>query len=126
MLRGVWTSLVVLSSAAWLAGAAGWFRGVRRVPLLREVAKTSGPIDLYPSVSVVVSARDEEAGVGQALRSVLDQDYSGQLEVLAVDDRSTDRTGDIIAGLAAKWPGKLEALRVDSLPNGWLGKNYAL
>jgi cellulose synthase/poly-beta-1,6-N-acetylglucosamine synthase-like glycosyltransferase len=126
IIRGLGTFLAALSSIAWLAAAFGWFRGVRRIPILREVAKKSGPIDQYPSVSVVVPARDEEAKVGETLRSILDQDYPGRLEVVAVDDRSADRTGKIIAGLAAQRPEKLKALRVDSLTDGWLGKNYAL
>ncbi len=117
---------MALGSVAWLSAAAGWFRGVRRVPVLREVGKNLEPIDRYPSASVVVPARDEEAVVGEALGSLLDQDYPGSLEVLVVDDRSTDRTGEIIAGLAARYPERLTALRVDDLPEGWLGKNHAL
>ena len=125
-LRGLWTALVVIGSLAWLAAVAGWFRGARRVPVLREAAEAQKPIGRYPSVSVVVAARDEEAGVGEALGSVLDQDYPGDLEVLAVDDRSTDRTGGIIADLAARRPDRLKSLKVDRLPDGWLGKNHAL
>ena len=125
-LRGLWTSLVVIGSLAWLAAVAGWFRGARRVPVLREAAEAQKPIGRYPSVSLVVAARDEEAGVGEALGSVLDQDYPGGLEVLAVDDRSTDRTGGIIADLAARRPDRLKSLKVDRLPDGWLGKNHAL
>jgi glycosyltransferase involved in cell wall biosynthesis len=60
------------------------------------------------------------------LQSLLAQDYPGRLEILAIDDRSTDRTGEIIAGLAAENPEKLKPLRVDRLPEGWLGKNHAL
>ena len=126
VVRGAGTLLAALGSVVWLAAAFGWFRGVRRIPVLREAAKKSEPIDRYPSVSVVVPAQEAEAGVGEALRSILDQDYPGWLEVVAVDDRSTDRTGGIIAGLAAQWPGMLKPLRVDSLPNSWLGKNYDL
>src|SRR5215207_6913796 len=120
------TLLVVLSSVAWLAAVAGWFRGARRVPVLREAAEAEKPIDRYPSVSVVVAARDEEAGVEEALGSVLDQDYPGSLEVVAVNDRSTDHTGGIIADLAARKPDRLKPLEVEELPEGWLGKNHAL
>jgi glycosyltransferase involved in cell wall biosynthesis len=125
-LRGLWSALVVIGSLTWLAAVAGWLRGARRVPVLREAAEAQKPIGRYPSVSVVVAARDEEAGVGEALGSVLDQDYPGGLEVLAVDDRSTDRTGGIIADLAARRPDRLKSLKVDRLPDGWLGKNHAL
>ena len=124
-MRGLWTALAVLGSLAWLAAVAGWFRGARQVPILREVAEEK-PLDHYPSVSVVVAARDEEAGVSEALGSILDQNYPGSLEVRVVDDRSTDMTGEIIAGLAARRPDRLEPLQIDRLPDGWLGKNHAL
>jgi hypothetical protein len=126
IVRFLGTLLVVLSSLAWLVAVTGWFRGARRVPVLREAAEAEKPIDRYPSVSVVVAARDEEAGVGEALGSVLDQDYPGSLEVVAVNDRSTDHTGRIIADLAARRPDRLRPLEVEELPEGWLGKNYAL
>jgi glycosyltransferase involved in cell wall biosynthesis len=126
IIRLLGTLLVVLSSVAWLAAVAGWFRGARRVPLLREIAEAEKPIGRYPSVSVVVAARDEEAEVGEALGSVLDQDYPGSLEVVAVNDRSTDNTGGIIADLAARRPDRLRPLEVEVLPEGWLGKNHAL
>jgi glycosyltransferase involved in cell wall biosynthesis len=48
--------------------------------------------------------------VGVALQSILDQDYPGRLEALAVDDRSTDRTGEIAAGLAEQRPGRVNPL----------------
>ena len=70
---------VALGSAAWLAASVGWFRGVQCVPLLREIREGLRPLDRYPSVSVVVPARDEEANVGAALGSLLDQDYPGRL-----------------------------------------------
>jgi cellulose synthase/poly-beta-1,6-N-acetylglucosamine synthase-like glycosyltransferase len=126
ILQGLWTALAILGSVAWLAADAGWFRGARRVPVLREAAEAEKPLDRYPSVSVVVAARDEEAGVGEALGSVLEQDYPGSLEVVAVNDRSTDHTGGIIADLAARRPDRLRPLEVEELPEGWLSKNHAL
>jgi hypothetical protein len=116
-------ALVAVCSLAWLAAAVEWFRGVRRVPLLGEVRE---PLDHYPSVSVVVPARNEGVAVEGALGSILAQDYPGSLEVVAVDDRSTDRTGDVLARLASEWPDRMRALRVERLPDGWLGKNHAL
>lgn len=118
--------LAALTTVAWLVVAADWFRGGRRVPLLREARKGLRPLDRYPSVSVVVAAKDEEASVEGALRSVLSQDYPGRLEVVAVDDRSADRTGAVLAGLAAEQPDKMGLVRVEDLPAGWLGKNHAL
>jgi glycosyltransferase involved in cell wall biosynthesis len=77
-----------------------------------------------PRVSVVMAARDEAATIGRAVGSLLAQDYS-DLEIIVVDDRSSDTTGDVMRELAAKDP-RVVALRVDRLPAGWLGKNHAL
>lgn len=118
--------VAAVCSALWFGMAAGWFRGVGRVPVLEDLRESEAKPGAYPSVSVVVAARDEEAAVGAALRSVMEQDYPGRLEIVAVDDRSTDGTGDVLADLAAGTPGRLRHLRVDELPEGWLGKNHAL
>jgi glycosyltransferase involved in cell wall biosynthesis len=77
-----------------------------------------------PRLSIVVPARDEAAAVGRAVGSLLAQDYP-DLEIIVVDDRSTDATGDVLRELAAKDP-RVLVLRVDDLPAGWLGKNHAL
>ena len=77
-----------------------------------------------PRLSVVVPARDEASAIGRAVGSLLAQDYP-DLEVIIVDDRSSDATGDVLRELAAKDP-RVLALRVDELPAGWLGKNHAL
>jgi glycosyltransferase involved in cell wall biosynthesis len=47
-------------------------------------------------------------------------------EVIAVNDRSTDRTGEILEELATNYPDRLRILNVESLPEGWLGKTHAL
>jgi len=77
-----------------------------------------------PRLSVVMPARDEASAVGRAVESLLAQDYP-DLEIIVVDDRSTDATGAVLRELAAK-DQRLLALRVDELPVGWLGKNHAL
>ncbi len=75
-------------------------------------------------------ARDEAAGLERAVVSLLAQDYPA-LEVIAVDDRSTDGTPAILARLAAEHA-RLAVVRVDALPEapgggpGWLGKPHAL
>jgi cellulose synthase/poly-beta-1,6-N-acetylglucosamine synthase-like glycosyltransferase len=118
--------VAALLSALWFGVAADWFRGSGRIPVLANLGGTGSKPDDYPSVSVVVAARDEREAVESALRSLLEQDYPGSLEVIAVDDRSTDGTEDVMAGLAAWVPGRLRHLRVDRLPGDWLGKNHAL
>ena len=118
--------LAAPGTLAWLAMAVDWFRGVRRVSVLREARRRRDPLERYPSVSVIVPVRNEEGSVEEALRSLLAQDYPGRLEILAVDDRSTDRTGGILAGLASERADLMRVLRVEDLPDGWLGKNHAL
>ena len=74
-----------------------------------------------PRLVVVVPARDEAASIASAVGSLLKQDYP-ELAVVAVDDRSTDGTQDALRELAARDP-RLEVLRVDNLPAGWLGSD---
>ncbi|MEW5855527.1 MAG: glycosyltransferase family 2 protein, partial [Myxococcota bacterium] len=81
------------------------------------------PRGAWPSVSVIVPSRNEEAAVREATRTLLAMDYP-RLQVVAVDDRSTDRTGAILDELAANDP-RLAVVHVDNLPPGWLGKNHA-
>jgi glycosyltransferase involved in cell wall biosynthesis len=74
-------------------------------------------------VSAIIPARNEEAAIARAVESV-----AAQLEieeVIVVNDQSTDRTAAILADLATKIP-KLKILNVDRLPDGWVGKNYAV
>jgi glycosyltransferase involved in cell wall biosynthesis len=78
-----------------------------------------------PSLTIVVPARNEEAEIEAALRSLLRLNYP-QYEVVAVNDRSTDQTGAIMDRLAAASPGRLRVLHVQELPAGWLGKVHAM
>ena len=83
-------------------------------------------VERNPALSVILAARDEELSVHESVVSVLAQDYSGMLEVIAVNDRSTDRTGEILDELMTRYPDRLRVLDVESLPTGWLGKTHAL
>lgn len=122
--------------AWWLLLAAGWIIAiawasstVRVVRFLRgnRLADRAGATQdprLWPTVSVVVPARDEAERVEEALRSLADLDYPA-LEVIAVDDRSTDATGTIIDRVAAGEP-RVRSLHIAELPEGWLGKCHAM
>ncbi len=78
-----------------------------------------------PLVSVLLPARNEEYRVlKECVRSILAQDY-GRFELIAVDDRSTDRTKEILNSLA-KTDGRLRVVEGEQLPAGWLGKPFAM
>src|ERR1700704_2112130 len=86
------------------------------------------PQDLVlPSLTIVVPARDEEAEIESALRSLLRLNYP-RYEIIAVNDRSTDQTGAIMDRLAADpaSQGRLRVIHVQELPAGWLGKVHAM
>src|SRR5260370_6017925 len=82
-----------------------------------------------PRVSIIVPARNEERDIEQSLTTLLELDY-GNYEVIAVNDRSTDRTGEIMERLAQTFPNNIKrGLRVihhRDLPAGWLGKTHAM
>jgi cellulose synthase/poly-beta-1,6-N-acetylglucosamine synthase-like glycosyltransferase len=78
----------------------------------------------WPSVSLIAPARNEERHVEQAVRSLARLDYP-DLEITIINDRSTDRTGEILDRLAAEFP-QLNVVHLTELPAGWLGKNHAL
>jgi len=81
-------------------------------------------------ITVIVSARDEEAAIGATLRSLL-ASTGVRLQIIAVDDRSTDGTGVCMEDMAAETAAlggrhTLQVLHVDVLPSGWLGKPHAM
>jgi len=82
---------------------------------------------VMPSLTIVVPARNEQAEIEPALRSLLELNYP-QYEVVAVNDRSTDHTGQIMERLAAEpsAQSRLRVIHVQELPSGWLGKVHAM
>jgi glycosyltransferase involved in cell wall biosynthesis len=117
-------SLAWLVAFVWVGHAFSVLRGLPRVPDLLQLP--TPPMDgSAPTVTVIVPARNEEQHIAASLQSLLEQDYPS-LEILAVDDRSTDRTGAVMDALAARHPDRLRVLHVTELPAGWLGKTHAM
>jgi len=88
---------------------------------LRRLSSYAPPSTLL-HVSILVPARNEEATIGDCLRSLLAQDYPS-FEVIVLDDGSSDGTAGIIASLAHER--RLRTLSGQPLPEGWLGKHWA-
>ena len=115
-----WVSLAVLAASVGTYG--GVWRGWHKLRQLREVPPN---VQLNPpAVSIIVAALNEARGIEPALRSILALDYQA-LEIVAIDDRSTDGTGEILDRLRREFP-NLQVVHVRELPAGWLGKNHAL
>jgi cellulose synthase/poly-beta-1,6-N-acetylglucosamine synthase-like glycosyltransferase len=74
-------------------------------------------------VSVLIPARDEAANIGACVEAVLAQ-QGAEIEVLVLDDGSTDGTGDIVSAIAAR-DGRLRLIEGGTLPAGWNGKQHA-
>jgi glycosyltransferase involved in cell wall biosynthesis len=83
----------------------------------------SVPAPGLSTVSAIIPARNEEAVIAACVESLAGQKEIG--EIFVVSDQSTDGTDGIVQDLARKIP-NLRLLRTDGLPDGWVGKNYAL
>jgi glycosyltransferase involved in cell wall biosynthesis len=81
-------------------------------------------LDRRPLVSIIIPARNEERAIERTVRAMLAQDYV-EIEVIVVNDRSTDSTGAILDRVASEDP-RLVALHGEEPPPGWLGKPWAL
>ena len=113
---------VLLTSIAWMLGVGFILTQLFSVPRIREV---DAPMpDSFPSLSVLVPAHNEADTIESGLRSLLGQDYP-DLEVVAIDDRSTDGTGTIIDRLSNEFE-NLRALHIEERPDGWVGKVHAM
>ncbi|WP_065967564.1 glycosyltransferase [Streptomyces sparsogenes] len=140
----MWTAVGSLAAWVWLLLGQGFFwRTDVRLPRgdapgpggapagSGDAAGTAGGApggeEYWPSVAVVVPARDEAAVLPMSLPSLLAQDYPGPVEIFLVDDGSTDGTGKLARALAEEHGGP--PLTVDSPgepPPGWTGKLWAV
>ena len=116
--------LAWLIALFWIWKAIAAARGLPSIPDITQPQYDVAPKG-NPSLTVIVPARNEATDVAACLESLLQQDYAN-LQIIAVDDRSTDRTGTIMDALAAEHPDKLRVLHVTELPPNWLGKTHAM
>ncbi|CAK8720522.1 Glycosyltransferase, catalytic subunit of cellulose synthase and poly-beta-1,6-N-acetylglucosamine synthase [Candidatus Electrothrix laxa] len=118
----VFNLFLVFILAVSLAVLRDYFLAECRMERLEQVPPLKG--DALPSISVIIPACNEEQGIEQALASILSLDYPN-LEIIVLNDRSTDATPQILDRMAAEDP-RLRVIHISELPAGWLGKNHAL
>ena len=93
---------------------------IKRIKLLSKQPL----INEQPAVAIIIAVRNEEEDLEKALLSVCTINYQNY-RIIVVNDRSTDRTAEILKNLALQYP-QLTITTLTTLPNGWLGKNNAL
>lgn len=123
-----WQTLNLLSGAAlgatWLYHTIAARRGIPQIAELTRAEHAVPAGTKLPRVSIIVPARNEAATIEPAVRSLLAIDYP-DYELVVVDDRSEDATGEILERLRAE-NGRLSVVHVRELPAGWLGKTHAM
>jgi glycosyltransferase involved in cell wall biosynthesis len=80
------------------------------------------------SITAVIPARDEADVIGLAIASLLAQDYPGRLDIIVVDDHSSDGTGNVARSAAAKAGAadRVTVIAAEPMPPGWTGKLWAV
>ncbi len=96
--------------------------GIRKMTRLRDISPLAE--ERQPRVSIIVPACNEEKNIERAILSQLKQRYAN-LEVIAIDDRSTDSTGAILEALQ-KEHDNLKVHHIYDLPGDWMGKAHAM
>jgi glycosyltransferase involved in cell wall biosynthesis len=115
-------SLFAIIALFWVTYGLKVAYGAVRLPWLRDYVPS--PDENCPKISVIFAARDEQEKLPAALATLVAIDYP-RLEIVAVDDRSSDRTARILDDFASQHP-QLKVVHLRELPKGWLGKPHAL
>lgn len=121
------TGVALLALAVWLGilfcRGRFWFAD----QFLSPAAKTP-PKDGWPAITAVIPARDEADSIARTVASLFAQDYPGRLDVVVVDDNSTDGTGALARDAAAAAGGgaRFHLVTGQPLAEGWSGKLWAV
>lgn len=116
------TGYLLLLTLTWIGATIYLLINSRKVTYLKDVVLPA-PME-EPAVAIIIGVKDEEAEVEKALTSVCQLDYANA-SIIVINDRSTDRTPEILQKIAAS-NSTISVLTIQELPEGWLGKNHAL
>ena len=116
----IFTVILVGVFLAWLSLMHSMYQSFTKTPFLDRFENKS---TTTPKVSVILPARNEEGFIGRCLESLRTQDYN-DFEIIAIDDSSEDKTGEIIEELAKK-DSKIIHVTANEKPQNWMGKNWA-
>ena len=111
----------ILWSLPWIAPPVVTYFRLRHSRSLDD--ESDIPLDDPPLVSVIVPARNEAHNIARCVRSILSATYPN-LELIVVDDSSTDGTADVARGAIAGDP-RARVVTSPPLPDGWFGKQWA-
>src|SRR4051794_35513940 len=119
--------LGIFLGVLWVWRVADSGIGMRTVPDIAKPKWDRKPPADAPKISIVVPARDEEENIESALRLLVILEWP-HYEVIAVNDRSTDRTAQIMDHVARDHDvnHRLRIINIAEIPDGWLGKPHAM
>ena len=99
--------------------------GLRNLKYRRRIRFSTEPQQL-PIIAILVCARNEETNLSACLDSLLAQDYQGHWEIWVANDRSMDKTPQILKEYCDKHPQRIHSLNIDSVPSGLSPKKHAI
>jgi glycosyltransferase involved in cell wall biosynthesis len=118
----IFEAYIIMFCMGWWISCLIMVRIASRIRIFEE--ETPPELKRWPKLSIIITACNEAETIKPAVNTLLEQDYP-DLEILLIDDRSTDETGAIIDGIAEE-DSRVKAVHIDKLPEGWIGKVNAL
>ena len=120
MVEAVIVGFLALLAVAYAAMSVVLWIGVWRRPRPEILTE-------FPTVSVIVPARNEADNIGTCLAHLAKQTYpKDRFEIIVVDDRSTDGTGEIVERLIPTLPVAVRLIRQEIVPEDWGPKKHAI